>query len=70
MEPEGMSVEVMTVAPGGSTSVLKAIGADTEADTEAGEYQEPLVLDGDLADDAGMEAELELELTDRSEISE
>ena len=66
MEPEGMSVEVMTVAPGGSTSVPAETGADREADAEAGKYQEPPVLDGDLTNDA----ELGFELTIWSESSE
>ena len=51
MEPEGSSVDVMTIAPGGSAGVLEEISADTEADTEAGEVQEPLELDGDQVDD-------------------
>lgn len=56
MEPEGESVEVMTVAPGGSPWVLpwvlKVVDADTEADTEAGECQEPLELDSGCLDEA------------------
>lgn len=32
--------------------MLEEVGADTEADTEAGEYQEPLELDDGLPDDA------------------
>lgn len=55
MEPEGASVEVITVAPGGS-ALLEEIGADTEARFEAGEFQwlleAELKLDADLLEAA------------------
>lgn len=53
IEPEGLNVEVMTIAPGGITGVLEEPDADNEAETEAGEDQELLLeLDGDLSEDA------------------
>lgn len=61
MEPEGASVEVTTMAPGGNTCVLEESGAETEAELEAGRYQEPLELDGSPCGDALTEVELEVD---------
>ena len=61
MEPEGTIVEVMTVAPGGNPGLLEETVADTEAELEAGGYQELLELDIGALSDAENEAGLVLE---------